>query len=271
MHSVTPKVFYIGHTEADNAEIRAWLDHIGADQYVIDENATGSELLVQLAAKRCYMSFQAGLNPNVTRVRTDMAAFIDNILKVGHGSVLAHASHSFAIEGVSRVFTGEMNRHAAGTAISEGSMRYIRFDDIPWVKTPILDLANYVYGSEEFDKVLRTIELFNHAFTQMEDNYGAFCDIWKEELADGSTFKSKKTLTSLGRRIIGMGCGTGGVWTGNLRALRHIFAMRCDEAAEEEILLVASMMLAKMQAAEPLFFGDFELVNGYWKPKYWKV
>jgi thymidylate synthase (FAD) len=271
MHVVTPKVFYIGRTETNPVAIRAWLDHIGADQYQIDQNATGSELLVQLAAKRCYMSFQAGLNPNVTRVRTDMADFIENILKVGHGSVLAHASHSFAIEGVSRVFTGEMNRHAAGTAISEGSMRYIRFDDIPWVKTPILNLENYEHGSPEYQKVLATIDLFNHAFTQMQDNYQAFCGIWQEELADSSTFKAKKTLTSLGRRMIGMGCGTGGVWTGNLRALRHIFAMRCDEAAEEEILLVASMMLEKMRAAEPLFFGDFELIDGYWKPKYWKV
>lgn len=271
MHSVTPKVFFIARTESVKSEMRDWLNHVGADQYVLEDNVTGGEQLVQLAGKRCYMSFQPGLNPNVTRVRTDMAEFIDNILKVGHGSVLEHANYSFAIEGVSRVFTGEMNRHRAGMAISEGSMRYIRFDDIPWVKTPILDLSTYEPGTSNYDKAQATINLFNKAFLQMEENYGEFCDIWKDELAPESKFHWKKTLTSLGRRIIGMGCATGGVWTGNLRALRHIFTMRCDAAAEEEILLVASLMLEKMKIAEPTFFKDFELVDGYWKPCYRKV
>ena len=73
------------------------------------------------------------------------------------------------------------------------------------------------------------------------------------------------------RRIIGMGVSTGGVWTGNLRALRHIFTMRCSESAEEEILLVANLMLEKMIEEEPSFFSDFEKVNGFYKPKYNKV
>ena len=70
-----------------------------------------------MAAKRCYMSFEAGLNPNVTRVRKDLTEYLDNVLKSGHGSVLEHATYTFAIENVSRVFTGELNRHRAGVGI----------------------------------------------------------------------------------------------------------------------------------------------------------
>ena len=219
------------------------------------------------------MSFQPGINRNIERVRTDMAEFIDNILKVGHGSVLEHVVYNFAIEHVSRVFTGEMNRHRAGMAISEGSMRFIRFDDIPWVQTEILRLENYE-GDELAalrGKIRMTIALFNKAFEEDERNYRMFETIWEQELSSTSTFKKKKTLTSLGRRIIGMGVATGGVWSGNLRALRHIFTMRCDAAAEEEILEVASLMLVAMQQAEPLIFRDFHIVDGYWRPTYLKV
>jgi len=271
MHTVQPRVFFIGRSQPNRGEIREWLDHIGAKNYVIEEDVTGGEQITQLAGKRCYMSFQPGLNPNVSRVRTDMAAFIDNILKVGHGSVMTHSWYNFAIEGVSRVFTAEMNRHSVGTAISEGSMRYIRFDDIPWVLTPILRIDDYAADDPIRDKIMATIELFNYAFVQDQVNYQTFLDIWKEEFEPSSTFKLKKTLTSLGRRIIGMGVATGGVWSGNLRSLRHIFTMRCDEAAEEEIMEVACLLLARMAQAEPQFFKDFELVNGYWKPTYVKV
>ena len=184
--------------------------------------------------------------------------------------MLEHVVYNFAIEHVSRVFTGEMNRHRAGMAISEGSMRFIRFDDIPWVQTEILRLENYE-GDELAalrEKIRMTIALFNNAFEQDERNYRMFETIWEDELSSTSTFKKKKTLTSLGRRIIGMGVATGGVWSGNLRALRHIFTMRCDAAAEEEILEVASLMLEKMREAEPLIFGDFHVVDGYWQPTY---
>ncbi len=273
MKAVRPKVFLIGKTYVEAPAVREWLDDIGADKYRIENGTTSGEQLTQLAGKRCYMSFQPGINRNIERVRTDMVEFIDNILKVGHGSVLEHVVYNFAIEHVSRVFTGEMNRHRAGMAISEGSMRFIRFDDIPWVQTEILRLENYE-GDELAalrEKIRMTIALFNNAFEQDERNYRMFETIWEDELSSTSTFKKKKTLTSLGRRIIGMGVATGGVWSGNLRALRHIFTMRCDAAAEEEILEVASLMLVAMQQAEPIIFGDFHVVDGYWQPAYRKV
>ena len=218
----------------------------------------------------CYMSFQPGLNPNVTRVRTDMTEFIDNILKVVHGSVLEHCVYTFAIENISRVFTGELNRHRAGMAISEGSMRYIRYEDIPyWVPFSIRE--NEDDTPEIASKKGETREVMDRAFQEMENNYSELVNLWKKELSPGSSFKIKKHLTSMFRRMVGMGVSTGGVWSGNLRALRHVFTMRCSEAAEEEILHVASMLLEMIIESEPNFFKDFEKVGGYWKPKYMKV
>jgi len=109
------------------------------------------------------------------------------------------------------------------------------------------------------------------AFQHAEEYYKQLVYIWWEELSEKSKFKFKKQITSMMRRIIPMGIATGGVWSGNLRALRHIFTLRCSAAAEEEILLVATAMLTIMQKEEPVIFGDFKIVDGHWSPKYVKV
>ncbi len=238
MHNTEIKVYNIAGTKIDREETRGWLDDIGANEYEIPDEETGSdaEVLVSVAAKRCYKSFQPLLNPNVTKVRTDLKEYLDNILKVGHGSVIEHVYETFAIENVSRVFTGEMNRHRAGWAISEGSMRYIRFTDIPfWMPASILDDPED--PDDIRDKKTVTRMIFKRAFNEMEDNYTQLVELW--DMDNLPSFKTKKQLTSCFRRIIGMGVSTGGVWTGNLRGLRHVLTMRCHESAEEEIAIVA--------------------------------
>ena len=126
------RVFQIARTVVDREAVRAWLNDLGADEFEIPEEDTVSDpaLLVALAAKQCYMSFQPGLNPNVNKVRKDMVDYLVNVLKQRHGSVLEHSVFTFGVNGCSRVFTGENNRHRAGVAISERSMRYIRYDKI---------------------------------------------------------------------------------------------------------------------------------------------
>jgi thymidylate synthase (FAD) len=87
---------------------------------------------------------------------------------------------------------------------------------------------------------------------------------------DTLPFAEKKKLTSMMRRIIPMGACTGGVWTLNLRALRHVLTLRSEPAAEEEIALVAGLMIALMKKEEPILFKDF-VFEEYWKPKWKKV
>lgn len=273
MH-VPIKIFCVGQTAVNRDEVRRWLDHLEATGYEIPEKeaVTDPALLIALAAKRCYKSFEPGLNPNITKVRTDLVAYIDNILASGHGSVFEHAVYNFSIEGVSRVFTGEMNRHRAGWAISEGSMRYIRFDkDIPfWMPTSLRENS-----ADDHDLAARKTAsrlVFDQAFSQTEKFYGELLRIWDMEEGNHN-FHYKKRVTSCLRRIVGMGVATGGVWSGNMRALRHVITMRADEpSAEEEIYYVFSEIAKLMVEKEGMLFGDFELDgNGSWKPKYKKV
>jgi len=272
MHHTEIKIFKIAQTKVDWDQIIDWLEFLGVpgeqSEKVLDSvgylNMGGDAAsLIALCGKRCYNSFTTELNPNVTKIREELAPYITNILKSGHGSVLEHATWTFAIENISRVFTGEMNRHRAGVAISEASMRYIRFDDIGFTMP--------ISVAQEIDNESRiTEQLINNAFEDMQQTYIDLCNVWKiDEMKD---FKHKKELTSMFRRIIGMGVSTGGVWTINCRALRHIITMRGSIHAEEEIYHVFNQIAEIMIEDEPLLFGDFEKdEQGSWVPKYEKV
>lgn len=262
-------VHLIGKSEPRPEAIREWLDTVGAGGYEppLDE-LTGAETLVGLAAKRCYMSFEPGINPNVVKVRKDWTEYLDNILASGHGSVLEHATFTFAIEGVTRVFTAEMNRHRAGVAISEGSLRYIRFDSIPWWLPPLF--RDHPHDDAvTLQRKLGTRIIFEEVFNFVESKYRQLCTLWE---LDKGNFTRKKLYTSAFRRIVPLGVSTGGVWTLNVRALRHVMAMRASEHAEEEIAWVFSMIGKLIVESEPRLFGDFTQDElGFWRPKYAKV
>jgi thymidylate synthase (FAD) len=306
MSKVDIKIYKIAETRLCRDEARKWLDDKGvAKNFELPEGATEADILIGLAGKRCYNSFPAEgsgyLNPNITKIRYDWAEYIDNILASGHGSVLEHVSFTFAIENVSRVFTSEMNRHRVGWAISEGSLRYIRFGvDVPYWEPKLIQgpdvlgkpeqiaLGEYSYeilldilqGHDGQKMELETLDhkkeasriLFERHFDNMRLWYTLLEIIWKDELSPSSKFKQKKELTSLFRRGIGMGCATGGIWTGNVRALRHVLTMRCSVAAEEEIAYVFSTIAKMMVEEQPALFGDFKQdESGYWAPTYVKV
>lgn len=257
-------IFLLAQTRLNREVVRDWLRSMGVGAYRLPEE--DAEGIISLAAKQCYMSFEPGLNPNIQKVRTDLKEYLDNILKSGHGSVLEHATFSFAINGVSRVFTGEMNRHRAGWSISERSMRFIRYSDIPWWLPRSISP-----DTDDSVKKAASREIFNSVFEYVEEAYKELGEIWAEELAPESKFASKKHITSMMRRIIPMGVATGGIWTGNVRALRHVLELRTSAAAEEEILEVFSRVAALMVKNYSLLFGDFVEEDGHWTPKFSKV
>ncbi len=266
------RVFQIAKTVVDRGAVRLWLDDLGANEFEIPDQEAVSDpaLLVALAAKQCYMAFQPGLNPNVNKVRTDMIQYLDNVLKQGHGSVLEHAVFTFGVNGCSRVFTGEANRHRAGVAVSERSMRYVRYENVEfWM--PECFRAEENDSPELAEKKHLSRERLTAQFASQEQMMAFFAQTWREELAPASTFHNKKVLTSAFRRGIGMGIATGGVWSLNLRALRHVIALRTDAGAEEEIVHVFKKIGRQMIVGLPEIFGDFKEVNGTLVPEYWKV
>jgi thymidylate synthase ThyX len=110
MHETTPQVFLIARPSIDVEGMRGYLADVGGESWLqrrLDESAgapNGGELVVEFGGRACYRSWEPGLNPNVTKVRTDQREYFANILRSAHGSVLEHANYSFALRNVSRVF-----------------------------------------------------------------------------------------------------------------------------------------------------------------------
>jgi thymidylate synthase ThyX len=110
VHETKPSVHLIARPSIDLDGMRAYLEDVGGAGWLERrvEEADGApnpgELLVEFGGRACYRSWEPGLNVNVTRVRTDRHEYFENLLRSAHGSVLEHASYSFALRNVSRVF-----------------------------------------------------------------------------------------------------------------------------------------------------------------------
>ena len=110
MHPTSPEVFLLARPSIDVEGMRAYLRDVGGESWLerrleeADVDPNGGELIVEFGGRACYRSWEPGLNPNVTKVRTDQREYFANILRSAHGSVLEHANYSLALRNVSRVF-----------------------------------------------------------------------------------------------------------------------------------------------------------------------
>jgi len=110
VHETQPSVFLIARPSIALEGMRGYLESVGGSSWLerrieeSDGEPNAGELLVEFGGRACYRSWEPGLNVNVTRVRTDRREYFENLLRSSHGSVLEHASYSFALRNVSRVF-----------------------------------------------------------------------------------------------------------------------------------------------------------------------
>ena len=136
MRSVEPEVFLVARPQVDYDAMAAYLREVGGERWLerVDRDQLGNDAqdLAEFAGKMCYRSWEPGLNPNVRKVRDDQDAYLQNILRQQHGSVLEHVSFTFVLHNISRVFTHEIVRHRPGTAVSQESLRYVRLDELPF-------------------------------------------------------------------------------------------------------------------------------------------
>ncbi len=254
-----PDVTLIVRPQIDYAAMTAWLMSVGAPPDWANQRISkpDGQNIVEFAGRMCYRSWEPGLNPNVSKIREDQTIYLDNILKSAHGSVLEHVNYTFVITG-SRVLTHEWVRHKAGTAVSQESMRFVRLKKIPFW------FPDWAKEDEELTKhagdLLARMEWFQG---WMAERFGLD--------AEGVPFHDKKAKTSFMRRFAPDGVMTSLTWTANIRALRHVIESRTAVGAEEEIRIVAGKIGRLMQRECPALFGDYEITDGAWVPKYRKV
>jgi thymidylate synthase (FAD) len=266
MHETKPQVFLIARPSIDVEGMRGYLADVGGEAWLERRLAEAGhddggavnpgELLVEFAGRACYRSWEPGLNPNVSRIRTDQREYFANILRSAHGSVLEHANYSFALRNVSRVLTHELVRHRAGSAFSQESLRYVRLADIGFRVPPALEPLR--------ERVLSIVEQLE----EFQRDAASALGIDDE----GVPFHVKKEVTSALRRLAPIGLSTDIIWTANARTLRHVIEMRTAEGAEEELRLLFDDVARVMQAESPGLFQDFTRTeDGSWVPEHRKV
>lgn len=270
MRAVEAEVFLVQRPGLDYDAIAAYLQVVHGESWLerlfnsaLDPESQGydptsPEVLAEFAGKLCYRAWEPGLNPNVSRTRSDHKQYLENILAQAHGSVLEHATFSFVLHNVSRVLTHELVRHRPGVAISQESMRYVRLTDIPFW----------------FPEWARQDDELMHRATGLLADLEAFQE-WMAAwfgLDDASVpFSEKKHKTSFMRRFAPDGVSTAMLWTANIRTLRHVIEARTAPGAEEEIRHVFGMIAELCLAEAPALFGDYTIEDGAWVPKWRKV
>lgn len=257
MKKVEPAVFLIGETNIVWPGLLKYLKHLGVPDWLegnykkkedpysaLPRNGVSqAELLIEVMARSCYMSFGTELNANITKVREGNKEYLAHILRVGHGSVLEHSTLNFMFCDVSRVFTHELITHRVGTAKSQESLRFVRLTQLKqWLPTCIVE-------NEE------AMEIFSSTFEHLEEIQLKLADVLK---VDDVPFNKKKELTSAMRRLAPIGLATNVGWTVNMRTLRHCLEMRTAAGAEQEIRVVFNKVFDIVMYHYPNLFSDYK-------------
>lgn len=203
---------------------------------VILDEMTPSEYYSQLkeyplefAGRACYQSFDRP-NPDTA----DTGDYLRNIIKLGHESVLEHASATFYITGVSRSFTHELIRHRH-LSFSQMSQRYVDESDISIVVPPALDTEEGRMGLIP----TRTDAMYDY-----------------RRIVKSLSHLPRKQAREAARAVLPNMTETRIVVTGNLRAWRDMLWKRCHPSADAEMRGVSIEILTQLMDIYPDVFGD---------------
>jgi thymidylate synthase (FAD) len=197
-----PKVFVIGWTNFDVAGVSHYLRHEDKHWNWVAGNGSHYEGLLEVAGRVCYASLD---NP---RGKTTDTYLQESIVQHKHESVIEHATINFLIADLPRSVLMELSRHRVGVALSFESTRFT-FDNMRVVMPPLI----------REQSARRAVLQFR----------------WQlEELGYSPDLKRKKRkrIVEAARGHLPNEQGCDGVWTANLRALRHIMLLRSHPDAD---------------------------------------
>jgi thymidylate synthase (FAD) len=208
-----------------------------------------SAQLCKTAGQLCYMSFGPRRTTN-----ENAAGYFERLTSAGHGSVLEHASFSFLLYGISRSVTHELVRHRAGAAFSQVSQRYVSGGVLRFVERPEYAADEELHGlfEERADRAAAEYEAMAERLLERQEGGASMLS------ADQKT-DARKKVQQTSRSLLPNETEAPMVFSGNVRALRHIIEMRADAHAESEIRNLALRLFLCLREADPILFGDYEL------------
>jgi thymidylate synthase (FAD) len=249
-----PGVVMLARPRTNVAGIGGFLEgfdpDLGFPAYVEDPTwLPDSSQLCKTAGQLCYASFGPRRTTN-----ENAAAYFERLTSAGHGSVLEHANFSFLLYGISRSVTHELVRHRAGVGISQISQRYVSGRVLRFVERPEYqdDPELHAFFEERADRAAAEYEAMADRLLERQKSGAALLDA--EHKTD-----ARKKVQQTARSVLPNETEAPMVFTGNVRALRHIIEMRADGHAESEIRNLAARLFLCLATADPILFGDYEL------------
>ena len=188
------------------------------------------EKIVAQSARLCYSALSVeNLEEKLTN--ESIMKLIKKIMKLGHYSVLEHATFTFAIEGISRITSHQLVRHRLAS-FSQQSQRYVKInkEGFPYI----------IPKSIAKDKELA--EIFIDAIKELDGIYQLLLDHSIE--AEDARYILPQAVTT--KMII----------SANARELLLIFKLRCCKRAQWEIREVAMNMLREVKKIAPTIFEN---------------
>ena len=195
---------------------------------VLLKNTPEPEKTVAMAARLCYSgSSIRELEDKVAGISFEK--FLGKILKMGHLSVLEHASFTFGIEGISRATSHQLVRHRLAS-YSQQSQRYVAASEPEFVVPP--SIAKDEARKKNFEATVRKI-------------YREYAKLLEQGIPAEDA-----------RYLLPNAAHTKIIVTMNARELIHFFNLRCCERAQWEIRDMATEMLKLAKSAAPFIFKD---------------
>jgi len=188
------------------------------------------EKIIAQSARLCYS--ESGIEELDEKLTNEsIIKLIKNIIKLGHYSVLEHATFTFAIEGISRVTSHQLVRHRIAS-FSQQSQRYVKInkEGFPYI------IPKSIAKDNKLNKI------FTEATKELDRIYNLFLDynIAQEDA----------------RYILPQAVETKMIITVNARELLHIFRLRCCNRAQWEIRELANIMLKEVKIIAPNIFEN---------------
>ncbi|MBQ7849518.1 MAG: FAD-dependent thymidylate synthase [Clostridia bacterium] len=192
------------------------------------------EEVVALGARLCYS--KARVDDLLERVSSrDQTDFVNRIMKMGHDSVLEHASFTFGIEGVSRVLLAQITRHRLAS-FSVQSQRYVSYENgFGYIVPPKIEAL----GEEAVREYEQQMDTLHQWYTG-----------WQEKLGTGEGGNEDA------RFVLPGACETRMMVTMNVRELRHFLSLRMCSRAQWEIRALATEMHRLCMEVAPALFAN---------------
>ncbi len=188
------------------------------------------EKIVAQSARLCYSALSVeNLEEELTN--KSIIKLIKKIMKLGHYSVLEHATFTFAIEGISRVTSHQLVRHRLAS-FSQQSQRYVKISEEGFPYIVPKSIAHVEKLNKIFIDALKKLDRIYHILL-----------VHNIEAEDARYILPQAVTTKM-------------IISANARELLLIFKLRCCNRAQWEIREVAINMLREVKKIAPTIFEN---------------